>query len=125
MKLRVPGMAHDSADERRSDIGLLRSGAGNREEKAITKAPKTRKHEHALVQHQSLYGQGRCIEVEEQADDYLLKGDLKGKLRLKRKFSMSETDTHGRVVGGLQKTRFQPLGQLGQLQLPAERPSNS
>lgn len=82
MKSRVPDMAHDSADERPSDIGLLRSGAGNREEKAITKAPKTRKHEHALVQHQSFYGQGRCIEVEEQADSRTRRPEVGSKLSI-------------------------------------------
>jgi hypothetical protein len=80
MKLRVPDMAHDSVGERPRDIGLLRSGAGNCEEKAITKAPKTRKHEHALVQHQSFYGQGRCIEVEEQPDSKTRRPEVGSKL---------------------------------------------
>jgi hypothetical protein len=33
MKLRVPDMTHDRSDGRTSDIGVLRTGAGNRDEK--------------------------------------------------------------------------------------------
>jgi len=38
------------------------------------------------------------------SDYYLLESDLKEKLRLERKASVSKSDTHGCMVGGLQES---------------------
>ena len=67
MKLRVPDMPHDRSDGRTSDIGVLRTGAGNRDEKKQSRKHEDTKTRSDSVQDHPFDRQGGSIEVEEKA----------------------------------------------------------